>query len=217
MVVAAGHGSRLGGDVPKQFLDVAGRRVVDWSLDVVTPAAAATVLVVPPGHREPVRPEGIDVRVVDGADTRSGSVRCGLAALDELASDTDIVVVHDAARPLATPALVDAVVDAVAAGADAAVPAVAVADTLKRVDADGRVVGTVDRDGLVSVQTPQAFRVGALRAAHRGAPEATDDAGLIEANGGVVVVVPGEVANRKVTVPGDLDAVGETLRSGARR
>jgi 2-C-methyl-D-erythritol 4-phosphate cytidylyltransferase len=101
-------------------------------------------------------------------------------------------------------------------GADAAVPAIPVADTLKRVDVDGRVVETVDRNGLVWVQTPQAFRYGVLRAAHRGAPEATDDAGLVEAGGGVVVVVPGESANRKVTVAGDLDVVGEVLRAGVR-
>jgi 2-C-methyl-D-erythritol 4-phosphate cytidylyltransferase len=155
-------------------------------------------------------------RIVEGADTRSGSVRSGLAALDGLADDDDVVVVHDAARPLASTALFDAVIDAVVAGADAAVPAIPVADTLKRVDVDGRVVETVDRNGLVWIQTPQAFRCGVLRAAHRGAPEATDDAGLVEAGGGVVVVVPGESANRKVTVAGDLDVVGEVLRAGVR-
>jgi 2-C-methyl-D-erythritol 4-phosphate cytidylyltransferase len=158
--------------------------------------ASATVLVVPPGHAEVSSPsEGL--RIVEGADTRSGSVRSGLATLDGLADDDDVVVVHDAARPLAS-------------------PAIPVADTLKRVDVDGRVVETVDRNGLVWVQTPQAFRCGMLRAAHRGAPEATDDAGLVEAGGGVVVVVPGESANRKITVAGDLDVVGEVLRAGVR-
>jgi 2-C-methyl-D-erythritol 4-phosphate cytidylyltransferase len=215
VVVAAGQGSRFGSDVPKQFLEVAGRRVVDWSVAAAAPVASATVLVVPPGHAEVSSPsEGL--RIVEGADTRSGSVRSGLATLDGLADDDDVVVVHDAARPLASTALFDAVIDAVVAGADAAVPAIPVADTLKRVDVDGRVVETVDRNGLVWIQTPQAFRCGVLRAAHRGAPEATDDAGLVEAGGGVVVVVPGESANRKVTVAGDLDVVGEVLRAGVR-
>ena len=115
----------------------------------------------------------------------------------------DVVVVHDAARPLASPVLFKAVIDAVRSGADAAVPALLVPDTVKRVEGD-RVVETIARDGLVVVQTPQAFRADALRAAHREGDDATDDAALVEATGGRVVVVPGEPANLKVTTPADL-------------
>jgi 2-C-methyl-D-erythritol 4-phosphate cytidylyltransferase len=129
-------------------------------------------------------------------------VRSGLAFVP---GDADVVVVHDAARPLASADLFRAVLDAVRAGADGAVPGVTIRDTVKRVR--GAVVSaTVPRDELVAVQTPQAFRADVLRAAHRGEPDATDDAALVEAAGGRVVVVPGEEANIKITVPGDLDA-----------
>ncbi|HTR97126.1 MAG TPA: 2-C-methyl-D-erythritol 2,4-cyclodiphosphate synthase, partial [Candidatus Acidoferrales bacterium] len=120
--------------------------------------------------------------------------------------DADVVVVHDAARPLAAPGLFEAVVAAVGAGADAAVPALAVTDTLKRVEA-GRVAATVERAGLVAVQTPQAFRRAALAAAHEGGAEATDDAALVEAAGGRVVVVDGDARNVKITDAGDLARV----------
>jgi 2-C-methyl-D-erythritol 4-phosphate cytidylyltransferase len=137
---------------------------------------------------------------VAGGETRSDSVRAGLRAIPE---DAHVVVVHDAARPLATRALFDAVIAAVQAGADAAVPGVPVTDTLKRVEGE-RVVDTVDRGQLVAVQTPQAFRASALRAAHASGDDATDDAALMEAAGGTVVVVAGEPRNLKITTPDDL-------------
>ena len=112
--------------------------------------------------------------------------------------------VHDAARPLATTALFAAVVDAVRAGADGAVPAIPVTDTIKVVDASGGVIETPDRATLVAVQTPQAFRAAMLRAAHAEGGEGTDDAALVERLGGRVVVVPGETWNRKITEPDDL-------------
>jgi 2-C-methyl-D-erythritol 4-phosphate cytidylyltransferase len=136
-------------------------------------------------------------------------VRAGLAACD---AGVDIVVVHDAARPLASPALFAAVIDAVAAGADAAVPALPVADTVKRV-VDGRVSGTIDRTGLVTVQTPQAFRLSVLRDAHARAGDATDDAALVEAMGGRVVTVPGDPRNLKVTTPDDLQLATALIAS----
>jgi 2-C-methyl-D-erythritol 4-phosphate cytidylyltransferase len=149
--------------------------------------------------------------VVAGGATRADSVRAGLAVVP---ADADVVVVHDAARPLAGPALFAAVVDAVRAGdADGVVPVVPVADTLKRVDGS-RVVATVDRDDLVAVQTPQGFAADALRTAHRGAGDATDDAGLLEAAGLVVVTVPGDPRNLKLTRPEDL-ALAEALLDGA--
>jgi 2-C-methyl-D-erythritol 4-phosphate cytidylyltransferase len=117
--------------------------------------------------------------------------------------DVEVIVVHDAARPAAGIDLFEAVIDAVASGADAAFPGIPVTDTIKRVDGDV-VVETLDRSSLVAVQTPQAFRAAALRAAHADGIDATDDAALVERNGGRVVVVPGHAANRKLTDRADL-------------
>jgi 2-C-methyl-D-erythritol 4-phosphate cytidylyltransferase len=121
--------------------------------------------------------------------------------------------VHDAARPLASNELFKRVIDAIATGADGAVPAVPVVDTLKRVE-DERVVATVDRDDLVAVQTPQAFRAALLRSAHESNSDATDDAALVELAGGTVVIVPGERTNLKLTVPDDLDLVRALVEGG---
>jgi 2-C-methyl-D-erythritol 4-phosphate cytidylyltransferase len=115
------------------------------------------------------------------------------------------VLVHDAARPFASRSLYADVIAAVVAGADAVVPAIAVVDTIRSLDG-----GVVPRDRLVAVQTPQGFRASALRTAHEGSPEATDDATLVEAVGGLVVVVPGAATNLKVTTPVDL-VIAEAL------
>jgi 2-C-methyl-D-erythritol 4-phosphate cytidylyltransferase len=204
IIVAAGQGERFG--APKQFLAVGEQRLVDRAVAVAGAACDEVVLVLPEGRVWDGAPVAA---IVAGGRTRSESVRAGLAAV---ASDAEIAVVHDAARPLATPELFELVIDAVRAGADAAVPALPVADTLKRVAGD-RVVGTVDRDGLVAVQTPQAFRVAALRAAHAGDSDATDDAALVEAVGGTVVVVGGDPRNLKVTNVADVAVVEALLEA----
>lgn len=196
IVVAAGSGSRFGG--PKQFAELEGRRVVDWALVASRSVADGVILVVPPAHLGDETPAA-DVVVAGGA-SRSDSVRAGLAAVP---AGADVVIVHDGARPFAAPALFEAVVACVREGADAAIPGVPIVDTVKRV-VDGRVVGTVDREGLVAVQTPQAFAADALRRAHAGGAEATDDAALVEAAGGRVMVVPGDPANTKITLRTDL-------------
>jgi 2-C-methyl-D-erythritol 4-phosphate cytidylyltransferase len=202
VVVAAGRASRFGR--PKQYEILGGRRVLDWSLRAARATCDGVVAVVAPQMAAQPEP-GADV-VVAGGLTRSASVRCGLAAVP---SDATVVVVHDAARPLAGVSLFKAVLDAVARGADGAVCAVQVADTVKRVEGT-RVTETLDRSGLFAVQTPQAFVGGVLRAAHEGEPEATDDAALVEAAGGRVVVVEGDPRNRKLTDPLDL-VVAEAL------
>lgn len=207
VVVAAGTGSRFGG--PKQYASLGGRRVLDWSLEAARVACAGVVLVVP--AEDVGRTESAADAVVAGGATRSGSVRAGLAAVP---AAVEAVVVHDAARPLAGAGLFSAVLAAVAAGADAAVVAVPVVDTVKEV-VDGLVTATLDRTRLVAVQTPQAFRADVLRAAHRGGPEATDDAALVEAAGGRVAVVQGDRANLKVTGPLDL-VVAEALLAGRK-
>ncbi|MGH9074114.1 MAG: 2-C-methyl-D-erythritol 4-phosphate cytidylyltransferase [Acidimicrobiales bacterium] len=212
VVVAGGRGLRFG--CPKQFAILAGRPVLDWSLEAARSVASGVVLALPAdGDLE----AGLADVAVHGGATRSASVRAGLAAVP---GGVDVVVVHDAARPLATPALFRAVlapleVEAPTAGA---VPALPVVETVKRV-LGGRVVATVDRHDLVTVQTPQAFRTGILRSAHRAGAEGTDDAALVEAAGGTVLTVPGDPSNLKLTAPSDL-ALAEALlqaRAGSGR
>ncbi len=202
IVVAAGRGDRFG--AAKQFLELDGTRLVDRAVAVCAAVCDEVVVVLPAGTDWDGPP--VAAAVVGGA-TRSESVRAGLGALR---GDPEVVLVHDAARPLATRALFEAVIAAVRGGADAAVPGVAVADTLKRVDGT-RVVETVDRETLVAVQTPQGFRAGALRAAHAAAADATDDAALVEIAGGTVVVVAGEATNFKVTEVADLERAAAVL------
>ncbi|MEZ5142402.1 MAG: 2-C-methyl-D-erythritol 4-phosphate cytidylyltransferase [Acidimicrobiales bacterium] len=204
IVVAAGQGTRFGGDVPKQLLPLGDRRVLDWSLSAASAAGDGVVLVGPPGEAPPVDGDvldGVPLVVTEGGAERTDSVRAGLAVLP---AEVEVVCVHDGARPLASVALFERVVAAVRAGADGAVPGVAVTDTIKRVRADGSVVQTLPRAELRAVQTPQAFTVRALREAHAGGGDATDDAALVEAAGGRVVVVEGDPVNVKLTRPGDL-------------
>lgn len=210
VVVAAGSGRRFG--APKQFTSLGGRAMVRWALEAARAVADGVVLVLPPDAASgrdapPDATEGADV-VVAGGESRAASVRAGLAAVP---ASAEVIVVHDGARPLASPALFRAVVDAVEGGADAAVPALAVVDTLKRVDGDV-VTATVDREAIVAVQTPQAFRAAVLRGAHERAPEATDDAALVESRGATVRVVPGDPRNIKVTTAADLDIVRALVR-----
>jgi 2-C-methyl-D-erythritol 4-phosphate cytidylyltransferase len=209
IVVAGGSGSRFGR--PKQYAVLGGRALLDWALDGARAACHGVVLVLPPEDVAGFAASSADA-VVGGGATRSESVRAGLAAVPARA---DVIVIHDAARPLALLGLWSAVLDAVAAGADAAIPAVPVVDTIKRV-AGGLVVGTVERTGLMAVQTPQAFRAKALRTAHAAAGEATDDAALVEAQGGRVVWVVGDPHNLKITDPADID-VAEVLAAARRQ
>jgi 2-C-methyl-D-erythritol 4-phosphate cytidylyltransferase len=198
VVVAGGAGSRFG--APKQFADLAGRPVLDWSLASARQACDGIVLVLPAGNSSDAsRHWDADVVVAGGA-SRSESVRAGLAAVP---GHADIVAVHDAARPLARLELWRSVIEAVAAGADAAIPATPVTDTVKEVGPGGRLV-TLDRSRLVAVQTPQAFRAGILRQVHSECRDATDDAALVEVAGGRVVVVEGPADNIKVTSRADL-------------
>jgi 2-C-methyl-D-erythritol 4-phosphate cytidylyltransferase len=198
VIVAGGSGVRFG--ERKQYLRLGDARVLDWSLRAATAHVDGIVLVVPADAAGDVEPAAD--AVVAGGDSRSASVRAGLAAVPD---DADVIVVHDAARPVAVPEVWERVLAAVAAGADAAVPGVPVGDTLREVGG-----GTVDRSRFVAVQTPQAFRAAALRAAHEGEPDGTDDASLVEAAGGRVVVVDGDPANIKITTPTDL-ALAELL------
>ncbi len=214
IVVAGGSGRRFGR--LKQFSDLGGRPVLAWAVEACRACSSGVVLVLPEASATGVSdPHGADAVVAGGA-TRAESVRCGLAAVP---ADAEVIVVHDAARPLASPALFAAVIAAVTdGGADGAVPGVPPSDTIKAVDESGRVTDTLDRTRLVAVQTPQAFRAAPLRRAHAEAPGAgaTDDAMLVEAAGGLVQVVPGEPGNLKITDPDDLQAAERLLAARPR-
>jgi 2-C-methyl-D-erythritol 4-phosphate cytidylyltransferase len=201
VVVAAGGGSRFGG--LKQFEDLGGRGVVDWSVEAARSVADGVVLVLSDEVATDPSTDsyGADIIAIGGPN-RSASVAAGVRAVP---AEAEVIVVHDGARPLASGALFRAVVGAVRAGADGAVPGLALADTVKQVDDGATVMSTVERRGLMSVQTPQAFRADLLRQAHEAGFEATDDAGLVEAQGATVRVVPGDPRNLKVTTPADLD------------
>lgn len=204
VVVAGGSGARFGGY--KQFMLLAGQELVEWSLQAAAQACAGVVLVVPADWVE--KYSGRADQVVAGGPTRAASVRAGLRVVPD---EAQVVVVHDAVRPLASQRTWVSVIAAIEEGADGAVPCVPVLDTIKQRQGDGKLV-TLDRSALVAVQTPQAFSAASLRAAHAGGGEATDDAALVEAIGGRVVSVAGEPGNIKVTAPDDL-AVAEFLLS----
>jgi 2-C-methyl-D-erythritol 4-phosphate cytidylyltransferase len=199
IVVAGGSGSRFGSR--KQFEVFGGSTVIGESISVARHVSEGVVAVVPEGSLD--RDDGADAAVAGGS-TRAASVRAGLAAVPERAS---IILVHDAARPLATVMLYERVIGAVRLGADAVVPVISVTDTLRTLDG-----AAVDRDELVAVQTPQGFTASALRAAHRNEPEATDDASLVSAAGGTVVTVEGDRWNLKLTEPSDV-VVAVALRN----
>ena len=221
MIVAAGSGTRLGGDGPKALLSIGGHPLVALAVERALSSASieSVVVVAPPGFEDAVRDAlgttAGPALVVSGGSTRQRSVAAGMAAVDAVAR---VVAVHDAARPFASAALFAAVVEAVRAGADAAVPVLPLVDTVKRVR-DGSIVGTEPRDELALAQTPQACRAQLLRDALAKADEAgldfTDDAGLLEWAGASIRTVAGERRNFKITTPEDLARADRIL--GDRR
>ena len=207
LVVAAGRGERLGSAGPKTLVQLAGRPMLQWSIDALRAADALSEIVValPAGVAVP----GGCVGVL-GGEHRSGSVAAALAAA---AAGEDVVLVHDGARPLVTPALIRAVLGALD-GVDCAIAAAPVTDTIKESDGGGIVVRTLDRSRLWSVQTPQAFTRAALERALAMPADvvaaATDEAWLVERGGGRVRLVAAPAENLKVTTPRDL-ALAEQL------
>lgn len=199
IVVAAGSGARFGG--PKHDVLLAGRPLWAWAQEALISGGVGDVVLVGdvPGG-------------VPGGKRRRDSVAAGLAQIPD---DCVYALVHDAARPLASPNLVRRVLARLSEGdVDAVVPAVPIRDTIKQVEAS-RVIATVDRSLLAAVQTPQGFRAEVLRSAHRASDgDATDDAALIEGAGGTVVTVAGDPRNLKVTYPDDL-IVAEALAGAA--
>jgi 2-C-methyl-D-erythritol 4-phosphate cytidylyltransferase len=212
LIVAAGRGERLGLGRPKALVPLLGRPMLQWSVDALRALDQVEEIVValPPGCLEDA-PEG--TTAVPGGEVRSASVRAAL----EASGEGDPVIVHDAARPLATPELFErALAEVSRPGVDAVVAAAPVPDTIKEVADDGRTVArTLDRRRLWAIQTPQVFRRAALEAAFAEADEATlaaatDDAWLIERRGGTVRVLPWTAPNVKVTTQAEF-RLAETL------
>jgi 2-C-methyl-D-erythritol 4-phosphate cytidylyltransferase len=213
LIVAAGLGQRLGADRPKAFIEVAGRPLIEWSIDVLGSVSAVERIVL-------ALPAGIDapggLTSVVGGPVRSDSVRRALTAAGGL-DPSEPIIVHDAARPLITVELVEEVLAALdrEPDADAAIAAMPVTDTNKRADSTGHVAETLDRGALWAVQTPQVFRRRSLERALEVPEEtlarATDDAWLIERMGGRVLLVRGGEQNLKVTTPLDLRLAGLLL------
>jgi 2-C-methyl-D-erythritol 4-phosphate cytidylyltransferase/2-C-methyl-D-erythritol 2,4-cyclodiphosphate synthase len=216
LVVAAGRGVRAGGDVPKQYRMLGGRPMLAHAVGALAwhPRVDRITVVVAPGEAgragDALGPLAHGVQFAEGGATRQGSVRRGLESLVEEAPDR--VLIHDAARPIVPAALVDRLVAALDAN-DGACPALAVADSLRTGEAV--VTGEVAREGLWRVQTPQAFRFGAILAAHRAAaPGATDDVAVARAAGLTVALVPGDERTMKVTTAADF-ALAEALLGGS--
>jgi len=211
IIVAAGSSTRMGSD--KIWADLAGIPVLAHSVATfgATPGVTHVVVVAPADRHAAIRALACAVPVVavEGGARRQDSVARGLAAVPE----ANWYLVHDGARPLVTPALVSRIL-AAAHEAGAAVPVVPVVDTVKRVDAQGRIVETLDRSTLRAAQTPQAFRGRLLRTAHESVTaEMTDDAAMVEALGAAVATVEGDRENLKITTPGDLDVARALLRA----
>ena len=215
LLVAAGRGERLGSPGPKAFVMCGGRPMLEWSVEALraVPEIEHVVVALPPGVTAPPGTDG-----VPGGEQRSQSV---LAALRHVrGEDDDAVIVHDAARPLVTPAIVQACLGALMAeDCDGAIAAAPVADTIKEA-AGEEVLRTLDRSRLWAVQTPQVFHRAALENAFALGEDAiaaaTDDASLVEAAGGTIRLVPAPRENFKVTTPEDLRLADLLLRQRAR-
>lgn len=210
IIVAAGQGARVGGDMPKQFRALLGRPVIDWSLDAFAqhPSAPSVIVVIPKG----TLPEHAALaehceHLVEGGDTRAQSVAAGLAAIAP--SPETIVLIHDAARPGLSQEMITRLLDALES-ADAAAPALAVPDALK--DVSGAQLRTVDRSPLRRMQTPQAFRYSDIQSAlGKGERDYVDDLEAVEALGRTVKLVAGEARLGKITYEEDFDMIARLM------
>ena len=220
LIPAAGRGTRIGTGLAKQYQPVAGQPLIAWSLEAFArvDAVLATYVVLAPDdalHAQLALP---GMPLYCGADSRHGSVLNALDALAGKVAEDDWIMVHDAARPGLTPALIESLIETLKDDAVGGLLALPLADTLKR-EHEGRSAATLPRDGLWQAQTPQMFRYGLLRRALRTAMEAgvavTDEASAIEAAGLAPCLVPGSLRNFKVTWPDDLALAQQFLREQA--
>jgi 2-C-methyl-D-erythritol 4-phosphate cytidylyltransferase/2-C-methyl-D-erythritol 2,4-cyclodiphosphate synthase len=202
VIVAAGSGLRFGADIPKALIQLGNRTLIEHAVAAISPVVDQVIVTAPATHLAQFQVIlGDAVTVVAGGQTRSASVRAGLAAVS---AETKYVLVHDAARALASTDLASRVLSALQNGVVAVIPGLPQIDTVKSVDENGYVIATPNRSDLRSIQTPQGFEFSALRKAHAENGEGTDDASLIEGSGEKVLVIEGEEQALKITTPADL-------------
>ena len=218
IIAAAGSGERFGAPIPKALIHLGDKTLLAHAISNLAPVVDQIIVTAPAGYESQIQEiVGDEVTVVTGGSTRSESVRLGLSAVD---TGADFVLVHDAARALASTALAQSVIDALRAGDVAVIPALPEVDTVKVVDAAGYVVSTPERSTLRKVQTPQGFSYSVLKAAHATPQDATDDAVLVADAGHKVRIIAGEESALKITTPSDLSTAmtfigkAETFRTG---
>ncbi|MBU3752471.1 MAG: 2-C-methyl-D-erythritol 4-phosphate cytidylyltransferase [Candidatus Nanopelagicaceae bacterium] len=208
IIAGAGMGHRLGADIPKALIQIDGVTLIERAFAALSPVVDEIVITAPAGYEDQFRAiVGDSATVITGGVLRSDSVNL---ALKSLSPSTKYVLVHDAARALATSELAERVLHGLTSGESAVIPALSVVDTIKEVDRDGYVRSTPDRSILRAVQTPQGFSVDVLKRAHEASEDATDDAALVEALGVKVKTIPGEARAMKITNPEDI-AMAVTL------
>jgi 2-C-methyl-D-erythritol 4-phosphate cytidylyltransferase/2-C-methyl-D-erythritol 2,4-cyclodiphosphate synthase len=218
IIAAAGSGERFGAPIPKALIHLGDKTLLAHAVANLAPVVDQIVVTAPAGYENQIREiVGEEITVVTGGATRSDSVRLGLAAVD---ITTEFVLVHDAARALASSALAQSVIDGLRAGDVAVIPALPEVDTVKIIDTNGYVISTPERSTLRKVQTPQGFSYSALKAAHATPQDATDDAVLVADAGHKVRIIDGEERALKITTPSDLATAmtfigqAETFRTG---
>ncbi|ASY27213.1 2-C-methyl-D-erythritol 4-phosphate cytidylyltransferase / 2-C-methyl-D-erythritol 2,4-cyclodiphosphate synthase [Candidatus Planktophila limnetica] len=209
IIAAAGSGERFGATLPKALITLGNRTLIEHAVAALAPIASEIVICAPAGYEKQIQElVGADITVVTGGTTRSDSVRAGIAALT---GKNKYVLVHDAARALASTQLAKNVLAALEKGEVAIIPGLELIDTVKSVDAGGHVTSTPDRASLRRVQTPQGFDLEILKKAHSSGANATDDGALVEAIGHKVLIINGEDRALKITTPADLATALSTL------
>lgn len=218
IIAAAGSGERFGAPIPKALIHLGDKTLLAHAVANLAPVVDQIIVTAPAGYESQIQESvGDEVTVVTGGSTRSESVRLGLAAVDK---DAEFVLVHDAARALASTALAQSVINSLRAGDVAVIPALPEVDTIKVVDTEGYVVSTPERSSLRKVQTPQGFSYSVLKAAHATPQDATDDAVIVADAGHRVRIIAGEESALKITTPSDLATAmtfigkAETFRTG---
>lgn len=202
IIAAAGSGVRFGADIPKALIKLGDRTLLEHAVAAISPTVDEVIVTAPPSHIEQFKALlGDAITVVAGGATRSESVRAGLAVVS---SDVKYLLIHDAARALASTDLANRILTSLKNGAAAVIPGIPQVDTTKSVDSEGYVTSTIDRAQLRNIQTPQGFELSVLRSAHATNSEGTDDAALVESNGNKVLVIVGEECALKITTPADL-------------
>lgn len=213
IIAAAGSGERFGASIPKALIQLGNRTLIEHAVAALAPVVNQIIVTAPAGYEATLRALlGEGIVVVRGGATRTASVAAGLAAVE---SDSDFVLVHDAARALASTELARTVLATLEEGESAVIPGLAQIDTVKVVDGAGYVLSTPERATMQRVQTPQGFNFHLLKRAHENGDDATDDAALVESLGATVRIIAGEERALKITTPADL-AYAMTLLGGGR-